>query len=103
MNLQAVTGVRGDERPAAAVLLHAQIRLRRAPENGSEFILVERHADVVDPRDLPVARLHDHVHHAPLELREPELESVAIELLPWDSRLDGQVLLADRARSARRV
>src|SRR5205823_1567954 len=51
--------------------------------------------EVIDPRHPPVAGLHDDVHGAPLELRQPELEAVLLELLPRDARLDRDVLVAD--------
>ena len=97
MDLEAVAGVRGDERAAAAVLLHPQVPLRRAAEHRLELVLVERDAEVVDPRDAPVARLDDDVDRAALELREAQLEPVAVELLPRDAGLDRDVLVADPA------
>ena len=97
VHLEPVAGVRGDERPAAAVLLHAQVPLGRAGEHGLELVLVERDAEVVDPRDPPVAGLHDDVHRAALELREPQLEAVVVELLPGDPGLDRDVVVADPA------
>ena len=97
MHLEPVAGVRGDERAAAAVLLDAQVPVRRTCEHSLELVLVERHTDVVDPRDPPVAGLHDDVHRAALELREAKLEPVAVELLPGDARLDRDVVVADPA------
>ena len=97
VHLEPVAGVRRDERAPAAVLLHAQVPLRRAREHGLELVLVERDAEVVDARDPPVARLDDDVDRAALELREPQLEAVVVELLPRDARLDRDVLVADPA------
>ena len=37
----------------------------------------------------------DHVHGAALQLREPQLETVAVELLPRGTRLDRDVVVAD--------
>src|SRR5436190_14289300 len=95
VDLEAVTRVRGDERPAAAVLLHAEVPLRSAREDLLELVLVERDADVVDPRHPPVAGLHDNVDRPALQLREAELEAVAVELLPRDAGLEGDVVVAD--------
>ena len=63
-----VARVRRDERPPAAVLLHAQVPLRRPREHLLELVLVERDAEVVDPRQPPVPRLDDDVDRAALEL-----------------------------------
>ena len=79
------------------MLLHAQVPLHRPAEHGLELVLVERDAEVVDARDAPVARLHDDVDRAALELRQPQLEAVAVELLPRDAGLDRDVLVADPA------
>ena len=95
MDLEPVAGVRGDERPPSAVLLHAQAPAARPAEHGVEVVVVERHAEVVDARDVPVAGLDDDVDRSALELREAELERVLLELLPRDARLDGDVVLAD--------
>src|SRR5205085_5675347 len=62
-----------------------------------EIVLVEHDADMVDARDPPVAGLHDDVHRAALELRQPQLEPVLLETLPGDSRLDGNVIVPDAA------
>ena len=97
MHLEPVARVRGDERAPAAVLLDAQVPLRRPPEHRLEVVLVERDAEVVDARDPPVTRLHDDVDRAALELRQPELEAVVVELLPRHARLDRHVLVADPA------
>ena len=47
-----------------------------------ELLLVEREPEVVDPRQLPLARLDDDVDGPALELREPQLEAHLVELLP---------------------
>ena len=44
-----------------------------------------------------MTRLDDDVDRAPLELREPQLEPVAVELLPRDAGLERDVLVADPA------
>src|SRR5438874_7006980 len=95
VDLEPVAGIGGDERAAAAVLLHAEVPLSGAGKHVVELILVEGHADVVDARHAPVTRLHDHVHCAALELREAELEAVAVELLPRDAGLEGDMVVAD--------
>lgn len=95
VHLDAVARVRRDERPAAAVLLHTEVPLRRAPEHRLELLLVERDSDVVDPRNAPVARLDDDVDRAPLQLGKAWLEAVVVELLPRRPGLDRYVLLAD--------
>src|SRR5262249_12084992 len=55
----------------------------------------EREADVVDARQVPLARLDDHVDGAALELGEPEPESEAVELVPGDAGLEIRLLVAD--------
>ena len=52
---------------------------------------------MVDPRQLPLARLDDDVDRAALELRQPQLEAELVELLPRDARLERLVVLADPA------
>src|SRR5262249_28109466 len=69
--------------------------LGRAREHLVELLVVEREPDVVDPWDAPVARLHDDVHRAALELREAELEPEPVELLPRDAGLVRQLAVAD--------
>ena len=56
MQLDAVAGARRHERSAAAVLLDAQLELVGARERGREVVLVERDPDVVDARQVPLAR-----------------------------------------------
>src|SRR5262249_51368973 len=56
---------------------------------------VEREAEVVDPRQRPLAGLHDDVDRAELELGEPELEAERVELGPGDSGLVRREVLAD--------
>src|SRR4051794_735516 len=95
VDLQAVTRVRGDERAPPSVLLHAEVLRLRAREDGEELLLVEREAEVVDARELPLARLDDDVDRPALELREAELEPAAVEMLPREAGLVGDRLLAD--------
>ena len=63
-----VARVRRHERAPAAVLLHAQVPLRRPREHLLELVLVERDPQVVDARQAPVPRLDDDVDRAALEL-----------------------------------
>src|SRR6476660_775199 len=95
MELEPVTGVRGDERPPAAVLLHAQVVPLGARERRLELVLVEHEPHVVDPRGRPLARLDDHVDRALLELAQPQLEAQRVELGPRDARLVRGEVLAD--------
>ena len=95
MELDAVARARRDERPPAAVLLHAQLELVGPRERRGEVVLVERDADVVDARDVPLPRLDDDVHRAALELGQPQLEAEPVEVLPGDARLVARVLVAD--------
>ena len=81
VDLEPVAGARRDEGAAAAVLLDAELPLRRAPEHRLELAVVERNPEVVDPRHCPVPRLDHHVHGAALQLRQAELEPVAVEPL----------------------
>ena len=64
VELEPVAGVRRDERPPAAVLLHAQLRLLGPGDRALELVLVEREPEVVDARQRPLARLHDDVDRA---------------------------------------
>ena len=50
---------------------------------------------MVDARNPPVTRLHDDVDRAALELRQAQLEALAVELLPRGPRLDRDVVLPD--------
>ena len=68
VHLDAVARVRRDERAPAAVLLDAQVPLRRPREHLLELVLVERDPEVVDARQPPVPRLDDDVDRAALEL-----------------------------------
>ena len=97
MDLEAVPGRGGDERPPAAVLLHAAPEERGAREHLAELALLEREADVVDPGHLPVPRLDDDVDRAALELGEPKPEADPVELLPRRPRLVRRGLLAEAA------
>ena len=60
-----------------------------------ELVVVERHAEVVDARQRPLARLDDDVDRAALELREPVPEALPLELLPRDAGLEVHLVLAD--------
>jgi hypothetical protein len=62
-----------------------------------ELVVVERHAEVVDSRERPLAGLHDDVHGAALELRQPVPEPRALEVLPGDPGLEVHLVLADPA------
>src|SRR5581483_537226 len=78
-----------------AVLLNAQLRLVGAREGALELVLVEREPEMVDPRQRPLAGLHDDVHRAELELRQPQLEAHRVELRPRHAGLVGGQVLAD--------
>src|SRR5438067_7032175 len=97
MQLEPVAGVRRDERPPAAVLLDAQLRVRRPVERRLELVLVEREPEMVDARQRPLSRLHDDVHRALFELAEPQLEPAVVQLGPGHTRLVGRQVLADAA------
>ena len=77
--------------------LHAEALRHRPREHVLELVLVEREPEVVDPRQVPLARLDDDVDGAALELREPKLEVEPVELLPRDARAERLVVLADPA------
>ena len=68
MQLEAVARPGRHEGPPAAVLLHAQLTQLGARKRRDEIVLVEREAEVIDSRQLPLARLHDDVHRAALQL-----------------------------------
>ena len=95
MELEPVAGAGRDEGPAAAVLLYAEVAGSRGGEHIRELVVVEREAEVVHARQLPLARLDDDVHCASLELAQPQLEALALEVLPADAGLEGRDLVAD--------
>src|SRR3954447_16107120 len=95
MQLEPVAGVRRDERPPAAVLLHAQLTHLRARQRRDEVVLVEREPEVIDARQLPLPWLDDDVHGPSLELGKAKLEPHAVEVVPPGARLEGGRLLAD--------
>src|SRR6478736_1423525 len=97
VHLEPVAGIRRHERSPPRMLLDAEVPGRRALENFVKGILVEHDAQVVDAREPPVARLHDHVDGASLQLGEPKLEPVPLEILPGDPRLHRDGLVADAA------
>src|SRR5262249_30907431 len=94
---QPVAGVRRHERPAPAVLLDSQLAHLGAREGLHELVLVEREAEVIDARQLPLAGLDDDVDRTTLELGEAQLEAGAVEVLPAVTGLERRPLLADPA------
>ena len=76
---------------------HFGLAFDRAIDQVGELVLVERQPEMVDPRQVPLARLDDHVDGAALELGQPQLEPQPVELLPRHSGLEGLVLLSDPA------
>ena len=101
VHLEPVAGVRRDERAPAGVLLHAQAALRRALEHLLELVVVERHAEVVDARQRPLARLDDDVDRAALELGEPVPEARSARARPTRRRPRSAPGPRRSARSAR--
>src|SRR5439155_17380082 len=97
MELEAIPGGRGDECPATPMLLDPQLAHVRAGQRLDELVLVEREAEMVYPGQLPLTRLDDDVHGAAFELRQPELEAHAVQVLPAVARLERGHLLADAA------
>src|SRR6266567_6082494 len=95
MQLQSVARIRRHERTPAAVLLHAQLAQLGACERRDEIVLVERESEVIESGQLPLPGLDDHVHGAPLQFRQPQLEAGAIELIPAVSGLEGSRLVLD--------
>jgi hypothetical protein len=95
MDLQPVARVGGDEGAAAGVLLHTQTPPRGALQHLVELVVVERDPDVVDARQRPLPRLDDHVHRTPLELAQPVAEPLLLQLVPRDSGLEMDLILAD--------
>jgi hypothetical protein len=95
MHLEAVAGPRRDERPPARMVLDPQAELVGADERAVVRLVVEREPEVVDARHLPLARLHDDVDGAALQLRQAQLEAGTIELVPRAARLERGPLLAD--------
>src|SRR5699024_2399554 len=86
-----------DERAPPAALLDRQVPGGRTHQHGLEVLLVARDAEVVDPRQPPVAGLADGVDRAALERRQAQLEALAVELLPRRARLDRAVAVPDPA------
>ena len=64
------------------MVLDLEAEIGGALERLGEAVVVERDADVVDARVLPVARLEDDVHGSARELDEAEPEADRVELLP---------------------
>ena len=62
-----------------------------------EVVLVECEAEMVDPRQLPLAGLDDDVHRAALELRQAQLEAQLVELFPAVAGLERARVLVDSA------
>jgi len=103
MQLEPVARVRGDKGAPPTVFLDPKLPHLRARERLHELVLVEREAEVIDARQLPLTRLDDDVDCAALELRQPELEPYAIQVLPAVACLEGGHLLADPAVSRDQV
>jgi hypothetical protein len=75
--------------------LDAQLHPLRTLHDVDELVLVEGEADMVDARQIPLARLDDHVDGAALELGQPEPESEPVEIVPGDAGLEIRLLVAD--------
>src|SRR5207248_5520169 len=97
MQLEPVADAGRDEGPPAAVLLDPQLPPLRLRDRGEELLLVERETEMVHAWQRPLPRLDDDVDGAALELRQPELEAQAVELLPRRPLLERGRLLADPA------
>ena len=82
MHLEPVARLGGHERPLARMVLHLQSEVVGPVDHRLELLLVERDAEVVDARDVPVARLEDDVDGAPPELHEPQAKAHLVESLP---------------------
>src|SRR5439155_11086108 len=95
MDLDAEARAGRDERPPSVPLLHPEAEPTGALQHRLEPPLVERDAEMIDPRRLPCAGLEDDVDGASLELRQPVLEAEPVELLPGRPRLERGAVLAD--------
>ena len=84
------------------MVLHAELELSARRRALLEVVLVEREAEMVDARELPLAGLHDDVHAAALELREAQLEAAPVELLPRGAGLERGQVVRDPAVAATR-
>ena len=82
VEIEPVPGFGGDERPLARVVLDLEAEIGGALQRLGEAVVVERDADVVDARVLPVARLEDDVHGSARELDEAEPEADRVEAPP---------------------
>src|SRR5438552_1454379 len=99
MHLQPEAGPGRDECSSSAVLLYPQIELVGTRQRRSQIVLVENDAEMVDPRQFPLARLNDDVDRPTLELREAQLEADCVELLPRDAWLVAAVVVPNSAVS----
>ena len=97
MDLDPVAGAGGDEGAAARVLLDTQLEPLCAFHHLDELVLVERKADVVDAREVPLPGLDDDVDGAPLELRQAQAKAEPVELLPRHAGFEVRLLVADPA------
>ena len=100
MHLEPVAGLRGDEGALARVVLDLQTEVAGAIEDGLVVVLVERDAEVVDARHVPVTGLEDDVHGPASDLDEPQAEADLVEVLPGRSGLEPVRALASPAVAA---
>jgi hypothetical protein len=64
------------------VVLDLQAEVPRPVEDGLVVVLVERDAEVVDARHVPVAGLEDDVDRPAPDLDEAQAEADLVEVLP---------------------
>ena len=100
MHLEPVAGLGRDERALARVILDLQAEIAGPVEDGLVILLVERDAEVVDSRHVPVTGLEDDVHGAAPDLDESQAEADLVELLPGRAGLEPVRALAPPAVAA---
>src|SRR5438132_14271955 len=95
VQLEPIAGVRRHEGPPPAVLLDPKLANLCPRERLDELVLVQREAEVVDTRQLPLSGLDDDVDGAAFQLGQPKLEPQAVELVPAVAGLERCDLLPD--------
>src|SRR3954463_10321495 len=72
MDFDPVADTRRDERPPPRILLDPELEPLGSFHHIEELVLVQREADVIDPGQLPLSGLYDHIDGPAFELGQPE-------------------------------
>jgi hypothetical protein len=100
VHLEPVAGLGGDEGALARVILDLQAEVAGPVQHGLVVVLLERDAEVVDARHIPVARLEDNVDGAAPYFHEAQAKADLVELLPGRASLEPVRALAAPAVAA---